>query len=137
MSETQDERINLVAQLGFRPCQVVQEFGFNDDVDHELRETIQKVTDQDLVNEDYADTVDAVLLWFRDNDGNLTTALLNIIVKRQDGGVIWVLTPKAERDGYVAPSDISKAAKLARLSETKSVSIAKDWTGTRLVAPRR
>ncbi|WP_030722480.1 DUF3052 domain-containing protein [Streptomyces sp. NRRL F-2580] len=137
MSATQGERINPAAQLGFQPGQVVQEFGFNDDVDHELREAIQEATGQDLVNEDYADTVDAVLLWFRDNDGNVTDALLNSIAQREDGVVIWVLTPKAERDGYVAPSAISKAAKTAGLSQTKSVSIAKDWTGTRLVLPRR
>ena len=48
---------------------------------------------------------------------------------------MWLLTPKAGRDGHVEPSDIGEAAPTAGLSSTKSTSAAKDWSGTRLVAP--
>src|SRR5436305_14294446 len=71
-----EERINPAARLGFQPGQVVQEIGYDDDVDQELREAIEEITGQDLVDEDYDDVADAVVLWFRDEDGDLTDALV-------------------------------------------------------------
>ena len=47
MSATADhaeERTNPAARLGFQPGQVVQEIGYDDDVDQELREGIEEVT---------------------------------------------------------------------------------------------
>ncbi|MFJ9416218.1 DUF3052 domain-containing protein [Streptomyces sp. NPDC101227] len=137
MTTTDDERTNPAARLGFQPGQVVQEIGYDDDADQELREAIEEISGQDLVGEDYDDVADAVLLWFRDDDGNLTDALVDAIGLLEDGGIIWMLTPKTGRDGYIEPSDISEAAQTAGLSQTKSVSVAKDWAGARLVAPKR
>ncbi|AVH58944.1 MULTISPECIES: DUF3052 domain-containing protein [Streptomyces] len=139
MSATADhaeERTNPAARLGFEPGQVVQEIGFDDDVDHELRESIESQIGQDLVDEDYDDVADVVLLWFRDEDGDLTDSLVDAIGLLEDGGMIWLLTPKTGRDGYVEPSDISDAAQTAGLSQTKSVSVAKEWSGTRLATPK-
>ncbi|MEU1307677.1 DUF3052 domain-containing protein [Streptomyces cinnamoneus] len=140
MSATADhaeERTNPAARLGFQPGQVVQEIGYDDDVDQELREAIEEITGQDLVDEDYDDVADAVVLWFRDDDGDLADALVDAIGLLEDGGIIWLMVPKTGRDGYIEPSDISEAAQTAGLSQTKSVSVAKDWTGARLVAPKR
>lgn len=140
MSATADhaeERTNPAARLGFQPGQVVQEIGYDDDVDQELREAIEEITGQDLVDEDYDDVADAVVLWFRDDDGDLTDALVDAIGLLEDGGIIWLMAPKTGRDGYIEPSDISEAAQTAGLSQTKSVSVAKDWNGARLVAPKR
>ena len=139
MSATADhaeERTNPAARLGFEPGQVVQEIGFDDDVDHELRESIESLIGQDLVDEDYDDVADVVLLWFRDEDGDLTDALVDVIGFLEDGGNIWLLTPKTGRDGYVEPSDISDAAQTAGLSQTKSISVGKEWSGTRLATPK-
>jgi Protein of unknown function (DUF3052) len=132
-----EERPNPAIRLGFQPGQVVQEIGYNDDCDQELREAIEEVTGQDLVDEEYSDVVDAVVLWFREDDGNLTDALVDAIGSLEDGGVIWLFTPKTGRDGYVEPSASSEAAQTAGLSQTASVSVAKDWGGARLVAPKR
>ena len=139
MSATADhaeERTNPAGRLGFEPGQVVQEIGFDDDVDHELREGIESLIGQDLVDEDYDDVSDVVLLWFRDEDGDLTDALVDAIGLLEDGGMIWLLTPKTGRDGYVEPSDISDAAQTAGLSQTKSISVGKEWSGTRLATPK-
>ncbi|MEU8518314.1 DUF3052 domain-containing protein [Streptomyces sp. NBC_01216] len=140
MSATADhaeERTNPAARLGFEPGQVVQEIGYDEDVDFDLREGIESIIGSDLVDEEYDDVADAVVLWFRDEDGDLTDALVDTIGLLEDGGVIWLLTPKTGRDGYIEPSDISDAAQTAGLSQTKSVSVAKDWAGSRLVAPKR
>jgi hypothetical protein len=53
-----------------------------------------------------------------------------------DGGTVWLLTPKAGRDGHVQPADIADAAITAGLSQTISISAAADWSGTRLTTGR-
>ncbi|MFJ1592574.1 DUF3052 domain-containing protein [Kitasatospora albolonga] len=139
MSATADhaeERTNPAARLGFEPGQVVQEIGYDEDVELELREGIEATTGQELVDEDYDDVADVVLLWFRDEDGDLTDALVDAIGLLEDGGTVWLMTPKTGRDGYVEPSDINEAAQTAGLAQTKSISVGKDWSGSRLVTPR-
>ncbi|MEE1749495.1 DUF3052 domain-containing protein [Streptomyces sp. NPDC059118] len=140
MSATADhaeERTNPAARLGFEPGQVVQEIGYDDDVEQELREGIEATIGQDLVDEDYDDVADVVLLWFRDEDGDLTDALVDAIGLLEDGGTVWLMTPKTGRDGYVEPSDINEAAQTAGLSQTRSVNAGKDWAGSRLATPKR
>jgi len=56
----------LVDRLGIEPGMVVQELGYDDDVDHALREAIEERLDDDMVDEDSDDVVDVVLLWFRE-----------------------------------------------------------------------
>ncbi|MPY50993.1 DUF3052 domain-containing protein [Streptomyces sp. K1PN6] len=131
-----EERTNPAARLGFQPEQVVQEIGYDDDVDQELREAIEEVVGSELVDEDYDDVADAVVLWFRDEDGDLTDVLVDAITYIEEGGSILLLTPKTGRDGYVEPSDISEAATTAGLSAMKSVSVGKDWSGSRLATPK-
>ncbi|MFJ1937487.1 DUF3052 domain-containing protein [Kitasatospora sp. NPDC088160] len=131
------ERTNPAARLGFEPGQVVQEIGYDEDVDQDLREGIEVLIGQDLVDEDYDDVADTVLLWFREDDGDLTDALVDAIGLLEEGGMIWLLTPKPGRDGYIEPSDVNEAAQTAGLASTKAISAAADWTGIRLIAPKR
>jgi hypothetical protein len=126
----------LADRLGIPAGSVVQEIGFDDDVDHELRTVITEHCGAELVDEDYGDVVDVVLLWWREGDGDLVDALVDALGPLTDNGVIWLLTPKAGRDGHVEPSDINDAAPTAGLSQTSSISAGRDWSGTRLVAPR-
>ena len=126
----------LAERLGIKPGQVVQELGYDDDCDEQLRDEIAELKDVELVDEDYDDVVDVVLLWWRDGDGDLFDALADALTPLADGGYIWLLTPKAGRPGHVEPSDIGESAPTAGLSQTSSVSAARDWLGTRLVAPK-
>lgn len=133
MSATADHAEGLAGRLGFRKGHVVQELGYDDDCDGDLRKAISGVTGSELVSEDYDDVVDSVLLWWREEDGDLVDALVDSLVSLGDGGVVWLLTPKAGRDGHVEPGDIGDAAPTAGLHQTSSVSAAVDWSGTRLV----
>jgi hypothetical protein len=133
--QAQSER-SLAERLGFKSGQVVQEIGYDEDVSEELRESIESIIGGELVDEDYEDVVDVVLLWWREDDGDLFDELSEWLAALDDGGQIWLLTPKAGRDGHVEPSDIGEAATLAGLSQTKSVSAAQEWSGTLLVAPK-
>jgi hypothetical protein len=106
--QAQEQR-DLAGRLGIKPGQVVQEIGYDDDVDEELRDAIA---------------------------GDLVDALVDALTPLADGGYIWLLTPKAGREGHVEPSEIGEAAPTAGLSQTSSVSAARDWSGSRLVAPK-
>jgi hypothetical protein len=126
----------LADKLGVDAGAVVQEIGWDDDCDEDLRVLIRERTGQDLVDEDYDDVVDAVVMWWREGDGDLVDALVDALGPLADHGVIWLMTPKAGRDGHVEPSDVSEAAPTAGLQQTSSISAGRDWNGARLVAPR-
>lgn len=124
------------ARLGFTPGMVIQELGWDDDTDDELRAAIEELVDGDLVDGDYGDVVEAVLLWWRADDGDLVDGLVDALTDLVRGGAIWLLTPKIGRPGAVDAADISEAAPIAGLSQTTTAPVSKDWTATRLVAPK-
>lgn len=115
---------------------VVMEIGHDDDCDEELREAVAAASGSELVDEDSDEVVDIVLLWWRDGDGDLVDALVDALSPLTDNGVVWLLTPKAGRDGHVEPSEVSEAAPTAGLAQTTTISAGKDWSGARLVAPK-
>ena len=53
--------------------------------------------DADMVDGDYGNVVDAVLLWWRDEDGDLVDGLVDSLTDLVGGGAIWLLTPKVGR----------------------------------------
>jgi hypothetical protein len=131
-----EERTNPAARLGFQPGQVVQELGYDDDTEQALREGIEAITGTELVDEDHDDVADAVMLWFREEDGDLTDALVDATTMIDAGSPVWLMTPKTGREGYVEPSEIGEAAQTAGLAQTSTVNAGKDWSGSRLVTPK-
>ena len=131
-SPTDDAGSKAASRLGFRAGQVVQEFGWSDDVDDDLRAAIEATTGTELVDEDYDDVTDGVVLWWRDGDGDLTDTLVDVQTVLEEAGVIWVFTVKAGRPGHVGHNEIEEAATTAGLHATSTFSIAADWSATRL-----
>ena len=123
-------------RFGFQPGMVVQELGWDDDVDGALRAGIESVIGAALVDDEYGDVVDAVLLWWRADDGDLVDGLVDALTDLADGGAIWLLTPKVGRSHYVDPSDVSESAPTAGLSTTTSLAAGNDWVATKLVSPK-
>lgn len=122
-----------VERLGFADGNLVQEFGYADDVDHDVRDAIAELTGSELVDEDYDDVVDGALVWFRDDgEEDLTDTLVDVQTVLDDGAPIWVLTPKPGRGGHVGHNDIQEAATTAGLNVTSTFSLAADWSATRL-----
>ena len=126
----------LAGRLGLRPGQVVQELGWDDDSDEELRRSVVALTGNELVDEDHEDVVDAVLLWWRAEDGDLVDGLVDALTDLVGGGAIWLLTPKVGRPNAVDPSDIAEAAPIAGLAQTTTAAVSKEWSATRLIAPK-
>ena len=124
----------IAERMGFAPGLVVQELGWDSEVDLDFRTAVEEVIADDMVDEDSDEVVDVVLLWYREGDGDLVDALVDAITPLADNGFIWLLTPKRGRDGYVEPSDVAEAAPTAGLSQTSLATIGADWAGTRLAA---
>jgi hypothetical protein len=130
------DKSDLAGKLGIEPGMIVQELGWDSDVDDEVRSAIEDRCGEDLLGEDAQEVVDVVLLWWRDGDGDLVDTLMDARSPMTDEGVIWVLTPKTGNDGHVEPSDIAEAAPTAGLSQTSNISLSEGWVATRLVAPK-
>ncbi|MGF1645583.1 MAG: DUF3052 domain-containing protein [Kineosporiaceae bacterium] len=137
MSATAEAGTSSSGPLGVVVSQVVQEFGWDDDVDEELRAAIEAITGGEIEDESSDEVADVVLVWFREDDGDLADALVDALTNLGDGGVVWLLTPKSGRDGHVEPSDIEEAAFTAGLHATSSISACRDWSGTRLTSKGR
>ncbi len=129
--------VKVAGILGFKDDDLIQELGYDDDVDFGLRESIEELIGSDMFDEQDHDVVDAVVLWWRGDDGDLVDALVDSLTTLDEGGVVWILTPKQGREGYVPPSDIQQAAPTAGLHVTTTAGVSADWAATRLVPRKR
>jgi Protein of unknown function (DUF3052) len=127
---------DIAGKLGVESGMVVQELGWDSDVDEAVRDAVEERAGDELLDEDADDVIDLVLMWWRDGDGDLVDALINAIGPLAENGVIWVLTPKTGRPGHVEPSEIAEAAPTAGLSQTSNVTVSESWVGSRLVSPK-
>jgi hypothetical protein len=121
-------------RMGFAKGDLILEIGHAADSDETLRAKIKAITGTEFIQGDPTEVIDAVLIWWRDGDGDLIDELMDALTFLSETGPIWVLTPKMGRPNYVEASEIQDAAPIAGLSVTSSIAIATDWTTTRLVA---
>lgn len=125
----------VVERLGFARDHVVQEFGYDADVDDDFRFAVEDVCGAEMEDDDYTGAADAVLLWFRQDDGDLGDALVDMVGVLGDGGFVVLLTPK-NGGGEVDPSDIDEAAVTAGLHLAGTFNASSGWRAHKLVAPR-
>ncbi len=126
-----------IARFGLEAGKIIQEFGYDDDVDQAFREAIMEATGEVLVDESYGDVTDGVLVWFRDGDDDLADLLLDVQSLLDDGGTVLLLTPKARHDGHVEPRDVEEASSLAGLHATSTVVVGEAWAATHLAQKGR
>ena len=129
------EAPNYAHKMGIEKNQIVQELGWDDDTDDDIRADIEDACGSELLDEESDEVVDVVLLWWRDDDGDLVDWLMDAITPLAEDGVVWVVTPKTGKPGHVAPSDIAESAPTAGLMQTSSANLG-DWIASRLVQPR-
>jgi len=120
--------------MGLAKDDLVLEVGHDSDCDSTLRDELMSITGTAFLQGSTTEVVDAVIIWWREGDGDLVDELMDGLTYLVENGAIWVMTPKAGRAGHVEPSDIQDAAPIAGLSVTSTIALAKDWTATRLVA---
>lgn len=127
--------VPAMTAMGFEPGQVVQELGWDADADENLREQIMDAIDADMI-EDPLEAVDSVVLWWRDEDGDVADGLVDALRDLSQQGHIWLLTPKVGKDGYVDPTDVAEATLAAGLVLANPASVSPQWQAQRIVRPK-
>jgi hypothetical protein len=129
------ENTSVKGILNLAPGLVVQELGWDADVDEDFRSEVMDAVDGDLV-EETDDAVDVVLLWWRSEDGDVVDGMFDALRDLSNAGVLWLLTPKVGRPGHVSSADLQEGAVTAGLALTSAVSISKAWSCHKLVRPK-
>ena len=89
---------------------------------------IEDAIDGEMV-EEAMEAVDVVLLWWRDEDGDLVDGLMDALTDLTGTGYIWLMTPKVGRGGYVDAADLAEAAVTAGLALTTSAAVSAELGG--------
>lgn len=134
-SKTPDGSVWL-DRVGLAPAHLVQEFGWDEDCDDDLRLAVEDRTGSALEDEDSSGVVDVVLQWWRGDDGDLTDALVDGVLALDEGGFVLLLTPRSGRGVEVEEADIHEAATTAGLHPSTSVPAGADWRAVKLVTPK-
>jgi hypothetical protein len=114
-----------VERLGIKKDQLILEVGFDQsDCDSTLRAAINTKSGNQFLDATAQEVVDAVILWWRDGDGDLVDELVDALTYLTEDG----------RPGYIEASDIQDAAPTAGMSQTTSFPAGADWSATRLIA---
>lgn len=121
--------------LGLAPGMVVEEVGWDEDVDATLRDDIMDIIDADMV-EEALEGVDAVVMWWRDDDGDVADGLVEAMTDLAPTGYIWLMTPKVGRAGFIEASDLAEGAVTAGLALTGSANVSAEWQATKVVRPK-
>ena len=91
----------LLTKLGVKHGMTVQVVGYDSDSDESFEDAAAAVAGTALVDYDYEDIVDAVLLWHREDDGDLVDALVDAATSTVSAGADWqgtrLSTPKGPR----------------------------------------
>ena len=95
-------------------------------------QSVEDAIGADLLDEDSYELCDVVLLWWRDDDGDLVDELVDAVRPLADHGRIWLLSPAAGTKGELAPGVVSESAQLAGLVQTKAERLG-SWQGSCLV----
>lgn len=65
---------NYAQKLGITTDMVVQELGWDEDTDDGIRAAVEETIGGEMLDEDSDEVIDVVLLWWRDEDGDLVDA---------------------------------------------------------------
>lgn len=134
-SSVGQDQAGAVSRLGLASDTVVQIIGWEDDCDEDLLAAIEDLVSE-VVMVEAEDVVDAVLVWWRDEDGDLADGLLDALAMLADSGAVWLFTPRPGRSGHMAGSDIKEAVQIAGLQATSTISVGANWQAARLTAPK-
>ena len=126
----------MAARLGIKPGALILESGLGSDADDALRKEIFAAAGSEPVGDGAQEVVDVVLLWWREDDGDLIDAMVDSLTFLDAHGVVWLFTPKVGRAGHVEPSDIQESAQTAGLAQTSTFAACADWSATKLTAPK-
>ena len=127
---------DIAGKLGVEPGMVVQELGWDEDVDEAVRDAVEERAGTNCSTRRPTRSSTSSSCGSGTGDGDLVDALVDARSPLADNGVVWVLTPKTGRPGHLEPSEIAEAAPTAGLTQTSNITVSERWAGSRLVAPK-
>ena len=133
MADTNTQQAEV---FGFQAGDIVQEWLWDNDVDDSVREAIEAITGEELVDEDYDASVDGVIIWWRDGDDEdaLSDTIMDAMDVINEGAPFWVLTPKPGRVGAANATTVEDAAKTSGMNAATPRTLNADWNAIRLRA---
>ncbi|GCD92816.1 DUF3052 domain-containing protein [Embleya hyalina] len=132
--ETAADAPNHARRMGIVRSMVVRELGWDDDTDDRIRADVEDTIGGGMVDDETDEVADAVLLWWRNGDGDLAGELTDVVGSLSDTGAIWVLTPTTGKPGHVDRSEIAEEAHAAGLVVVAAVTLGA-WSGNHLARP--
>lgn len=133
------ENEDLAQEMALGKGNIVQELGYDEDIDYDFRDSLEAVIGEELLTEEDQEPADAVILWWRSDDGDVNDLTDDLVDAQRslDGGPVWLLTPRSSQDGHVDPADVNEAADTAGLHATKIAGVSDQWSATRLENRRK
>lgn len=136
MGDLSGRAADAVSRLGLRPGDVLGELGDDEDVDEAFRAAVEAVIGSELLDGRADELFDALVLWWRAEDGDLTDELVDAATALADTGVVYLLVPRAGRAGYVDVSEIEDAAQTAGLPKPTTGPVLDSWSIVKLLRTR-
>lgn len=131
--QQQEEQEDWAALLNVTKGDIVQEIGWDEDCDSSISEALEDAIGELLLDEDTDEIVDVVLLWWREEDGDLVDGLMDANRSLGEEGRVWVLTPAPGQRNSIEPGVVAESAQLGGMVQTASERLG-DWQGACLVA---
>lgn len=125
-----------VSRLGLGSDAIVQVLGWGDDCDEDFLDALEAEVSE-VVMAEAEDAVDAVLVWWRGDDGDLTDALLDAQAMLHAGGTMWLMTPRFGQPGHIPGADMNEAVHVAGMQSTSPFGVGPSWQAVRLTAPKQ
>ena len=123
-------------KLGLAPGLVVQELGWDSDVDDDVRVMIEDADRRRARSRTPWRPSTSCCCGGGTTTAISSTAWWTALTDLTDAGYIWLMTPKVGRTGYVDAADLAEAAVTAGLAQTNSAAVSADWAATKLVRPK-
>lgn len=126
---------DAVNRLGLISGSTAGEFG-DVDGDEGFRAAVEAAIGSELASGDDDDVFDLLFVWWRDGDGDLTDELVDAASAIAPDGIVYLLVPRAGRDGFVPAADIDDAAETAGLPKPTTGPTLNDWSIVKLSRTR-
>ena len=135
-SSAGEERARAVARLGLAPDALVQIVGWDDDCDEDCLAELEDLVSEVVMGDEAENVVDGLLVWWREEDGDLADGLLDALSMLADDGVVWLFTPRPGRTGHMPSSEVKEAVQVAGHQVTSTIGAGSDWQAARITAPK-
>lgn len=127
-------RAEVAKKIGLDSDAIVQELGWDEDVDESFREAVSELLSSPIEDETYDGIVDATVLWWRASDGDLFDGLLDVLTTLDEDGFVLLCVPKMGSDEHVDAVEVREACEQSGMRVSSPIKFPSEWSMTKLIA---